>query len=190
MAAASNTYKRFFIAWLLTSVLLLCTNLSFAQPALPQQQSHLNLVSTNVCAVIVTALTLTETSPLHFGTMTVPSTEAIVKLTALGFRSIEFGSGAMSLLSQTPYPAVAAYNVSGTGLATYAINFPPSDIIIKNAELDEMIVNSFTSSKNLDIGTLSSAGFDNFTVGASLHLVPNQAPGIYQGEFAVTVNYN
>lgn len=185
-----NTYKRIFLSWFLPSVLLLYVNFCLAQPALPQHQSSPNAISTNACATILEVLVLTETSALHFGTMTVPASAAIVKLSALGNRSVEFGSGAISLLSQSPYAAVAAYTITGSSLASYMISLPNSDIIIKNASLDEMVVNSFTSSKPLNIGSLSANGVDNFTVGASLHLGPNQAPGVYEGTFNVTVNYN
>lgn len=135
-------------------------------------------------AKIVSALSLTETSALHFGTMAIPTTDATVILTFGGARS---NTGTIALLAQTPTATAAAYTVGGDGTATYAITLPSVPVVISNGT-QTMNVTSFTSSKGSSSALVGGA--DTFTVGATLNLVNSQAAGTYAGTFNVYVNYN
>jgi len=137
-------------------------------------------------AKIVTALTLTETSALHFGTMTIPSSAASVLLTSAGARSI--ASGTIILLAQAPVATTAAYNVTGSATSSYLISLPSSVTIISGG--NSMTVNAFTSSKVSNQGSLDGSGLDSFTVGATLNLANAQPAGVYAGTFNVTIAYN
>ncbi|MBC7866297.1 MAG: DUF4402 domain-containing protein [Gloeobacteraceae cyanobacterium ES-bin-316] len=144
-------------------------------------------VNTAVGANVLTAITLTENSQMHFGTMTVPTTVATVILSTAGART---NTGTINLLAQAPLAVAAAYTVAGEPDATYAITLPTSTSI-SNGGGGNMIVNSFTCSYPLLVGQLSGfSGEDNFTLGATLNLASSQATGIYAGTFNVSVAYN
>jgi Domain of unknown function (DUF4402) len=147
-------------------------------------------VTTFVGAKIVEAITLTETSPMHFGTMTVPTTPATVTINAtLGTTS---STGTITLLgTQAPFASTAAYTVSGSAGATYAITLPAATIIGSGIPADNMVVDNFISS----VGLTSTINFatpstDFFNVGATLNLAANQPAGLYNGTFDVSVAYN
>ena len=145
---------------------------------------------TSAGAKIVTALTLTETSALHFGTMAIPTSAATVLVSTAGVRTV--GSGTVALLSQAPVATNAAYSVAGSVDATYAINLPSSATISSgshNMTVDNFVALSATV-PSATTGKLNGSGADTFTVGARLNLASGQAAGVYAGSFNVTVAYN
>jgi hypothetical protein len=112
-----NTNTRFLKIWFLIAVLFICGNISFAQPPLPNHDHDVS-VESFVNAYILTALTISETQALHFGTMTIPTSPATVMLSSSGVRTIGAGAGNITLLAQAPVAKVAAYNVVGSVNAT------------------------------------------------------------------------
>lgn len=185
-----NTNKRFFYSWFLTAVIFLCFNFSYAQPPLPDHNRNV-FTESFVNAYILTSLTLTETQPLHFGTMTIPTSPATVMLSAFGIRSIVLGIGNINLLAQAPVAKVGAFNVVGASDATYVIGLPFSTTISNGTPVNDMVVDNFTSSKGVtNIGTLNSSGNDSFTIGAKLNLATGQPAALYTGTFNITVAYN
>ncbi|MFO8021683.1 MAG: DUF4402 domain-containing protein [Perlabentimonas sp.] len=143
--------------------------------------------NTAVGAKILTAMTITESAPMHFGTMTVPTAATTVVLATDG--TVTVGSGTTTLLAQAPISTAAAYDITGDVSATYAITIDASTIIA-NTALDEMTVDNFVCSYAGLTSTLDAGGADNFTVGATLNLVDAQPAGTYAGTFDVTVAYN
>jgi len=185
-----NINKRLVNLWFLTAVLILCFNFSYAQPPLPDHNRNA-FTESFVNAYILSSLTLTETQPLHFGTMTIPTSPAVVQLTAFGIRSIVLGIGNITLLAQTPVAKVGAYNVVGASDATYVIGLPFSTTISNGTPINDMVVDNFTSSKGVtNIGTLNGSGNDSFTIGATLNLATGQPAALYTGTFNITVAYN
>lgn len=144
--------------------------------------------NTAVGAKILTAMTITETAPMHFGTMTVPTTAATVVLATAG--TVTIGSGTITLLAQAPVSTAAAYNITGDFSATYAITIDASTTITNGTIAEDMTVNSFVCSYAGLTSTLSAGGLDAFTVGATLNLANAQPAGTYAGTFDVTVAYN
>jgi hypothetical protein len=144
-------------------------------------------VTTSVGAKIVEAITLTETSPMHFGTMTSPTSAATVILDAAGART---STGTITLLAQAPVATAAGYSVTGTPDATYSITLPASTTISNGIPANNMTVNAFTCSYPALVGTISAFSSDIFNVGAKLNLANAQASGTYSGTFDVTVAYN
>jgi hypothetical protein len=142
--------------------------------------------NTAVGAKILTAMTITETSAMHFGTMTVPTGATTVILATAG--TVTVGSGATTLLAQAPTSTAAAYDITGDVNATYAITIDASTIITNGT--DNMTVNNFVCSYAGLTSTLSALGADNFTVGATLNMIDAQPAGTYTGTFDVTVAYN
>lgn len=144
--------------------------------------------NTAVGAKILTAMTITETAPMHFGTMTVPTGATTVVLATDG--TVTVGSGTTTLLAQAPISTAAAYDITGDVSATYAITIDASSIITNGTPAEDMTVNTFVCSYAGLTSTLDAGGADNFTVGATLNLVDAQPAGTYAGTFDVTVAYN
>jgi hypothetical protein len=147
--------------------------------------------NTAAAAKIVTPLSITETSSLHFGTMAVlAGTPGTCVLSTQGSRS---QTGGVNLSVQAPAASNAAYNVSGAVNTTYSITLPATITVIAGPA--SMTINSLlarTGSAGADglTGTLSASGTDNFTVGGTLNVSAGQATGVYTGTFDVTVAYN
>jgi hypothetical protein len=147
--------------------------------------------NTAAAAKIVTPLSITETSSLHFGTMAVlAGTPGTCVLSTQGART---QTGGVNLSIQAPSASNAAYNVAGAVNTTYAITLPATITVTSGAE--SMTINSIlarTVSAGVDglTGTLSASGSDSFTVGGTLNVSAGQVTGVYNGTFDVTVAYN
>jgi len=148
--------------------------------------------NSNAGAKIVQALVLTNSWPLHFGTMTIPTTAATVLVDAAGNRTL--GSGTITLLPQAPTAQSSMFHVVGSIAATYAITLPADATVTITSGTDIMHIDGFVaksaSTSSTVGGTLDASGFDDFTVGATLKLIINQPAGVYAGTFPVTVTYN
>lgn len=133
-------------------------------------------------AVIASAITISETSQMSFGTVAASATQAgSVVLSAAGSAS---DSNITRLSGATP--AAGTFTVNGANSATYAVTLPSSAVTLTSGA-NTMSVNSFTTNAT---GTLSSGGSEVFGVGATLSIGANQASGSYTGSYTVTVNYN
>jgi|WetSurMetagenome_2_1015567.scaffolds.fasta_scaffold04341_2 hypothetical protein len=147
--------------------------------------------NTAAAAKIVTPLSITETSSLHFGTMAVlAGTPGTCVLSTQGART---QSGGVNLSVQAPSASNAAYNVAGAVNTTYAITLPSTINVTSGAST--MTISSLlarTASAGADglTGTLSASGTDDFTVGGTLNVSAGQVTGVYTGTFDVTVAYN
>jgi len=85
--------------------------------------------------------------------------------------------------------SAASFTLSGSPNASYTIELPANNFVKLTAPGGEMVVTDFTSSPSIT-GQLNGAGSQNLTVGATLIVEGNQAPGAYEGSFSVVVNYN
>lgn len=123
---------------------------------------------------------------LDFGSF-VASTGGTIVVTPAGLRS---RTGGVILLN-SPNVGQAAYNVSrttnGTNKNDANITLPANGTIRLTSGANSMAVGSFVSSP---VSTMViPAGGTTLTIGATLTVAPNQAPGTYTGTFPVTVNY-
>ena len=141
--------------------------------------------SNNANASILGAITLTVVAPLDFGGIT-PGAGGTVVLTAAGTAT----PAGVTLVAGVA-PTAASYTVTGTGLATYAITIPTTDVIITNTTIGSatMAVSAMNCSKG-GTSTFIAAGTDAFTVGGTLTVASAQVAGVYSGPFDVTVAYN
>ena len=139
-----------------------------AIPALAQ--SH-NSTTSTVGANIVKALTLTQTAPLHFGSMSIPTAAVSVSLTTSNGR-ISSSPSNITLLSQAP--------VSENAIS----------IGSKTMDIVDFVAHSASAGTDGSAGHLNAEGNDSFTVGATLKLENDQPFGNYTGTFGITVNYN
>ena len=165
----------------------------FTTTAMSQNTPVGTAAPTSAGAKIVKALSLTQTSPLHFGTMTIPTTAVEVALSTANVRTPS--AAVLTLLAQSPVSTNAGYNVVGSNGATYAIQLPADNVVTITEGSTPMHVDSFialsTSTSSGTGGTLdASAGTDHFVVGATLKLASGQPFGVYTGTFNVTVAYN
>ena len=151
------------------------------------------VTGTTAGAVIITPITLTQVTPLHFGVMSVlAGTPGTCVLTTLGVRS---ATGGVNLSAQAPVATNAAYTVGGQASTTYAIVLPATITVTKAVTLETMTIGTLhahTTSAGVDglTGTLSGGGADDFTVGGILSVAAAQVAGTYAGTFDVTVAYN
>ena len=123
---------------------------------------------------------------LDFGRF-VAGTGGTIVLTPGGLRS---RTGGVVLLN-SPTTGQATFNVgrSGNGGANkgIVISLPANGAIRLASGANSMAVGNFVNTP----GTLLTipAGGTTLSIGATLTVAPNQAPGTYSGTFPVTVNY-
>jgi len=150
-------------------------------------------------AVLIVPMTITQTAPLHFGSITLLSTIAASTVTLPSSSTTRVFSAGVEAAGVSSDPATnAAYDVTGTYNETYALTLPSSDITLTEVggtNAATMTANAFTAAftaagSTATTSTLSTAGTDDFTVGATLNLAIGQTAGIYAGTFDVTVDYN
>ena len=120
---------------------------------------------------------------LDFGRF-VAGSGGTVAVTPAGVR---LRTGAVVLLN-SPGAGQAAINVSRfSGKKTVVdISLPSNGSIRLTSGANTMAVNGFVSSPAF---TMSIAAPETLSIGATLTVAPNQAPGTYSGTFPVTVNY-
>ncbi len=148
-------------------------------------------------AVLLTAMGITETSPLHFGSnLLTTAAGGTVELPSNSTTRVYTGGVVTS--AATPAATNAAYNITGTGLETYDITLPTSTTVTHTSVSSGVYTMTITSmlafvaseSANAVTGTLDAAGTDSFTLGGTLNVQADQVGGIYAGTFDVTVEYN
>jgi hypothetical protein len=147
--------------------------------------------NTAAAAKIVTPLSITETSSLHFGTLAIlAGSPGTCVLSTQGIRT---QTGGVNLSVQAPTASNAAYNVSGAINTTYAITLPSTITVTSgaaNMTINSLLARTASAGVNGLTGTLSASGTDNFTIGGTLNVAAGQVTGVYTGTFDVTVAYN
>lgn len=129
-------------------------------------------------------ISLTPTRNLDFGRF-VAGAGGTVAVDVSGARS---KSGAVILL-YSPNAGQAQFSLSGKGGngKGVSISLPADGSTLLTSGSATMAVNAFIASPS----SLNSmpAGGTTLSVGATLSVAPNQAPGTYSGSFSVIVNY-
>jgi hypothetical protein len=148
-------------------------------------------------AQLIVPMTLTETSPLHFGTMNLKTNAGgTVVLSTSNARTFSGGVTASTVL---PVSTNAAYNVTGTYNETYALTLPDDitvtehvGVVVGDATMiiDDLKARFNGAGEDAVTSKLSATGTDNFTVGGTLNVLAGQIGGIYAGTFDVSVDYN
>lgn len=128
-------------------------------------------------------LTLSNTRGLDFGRF-VAGAGGTVILAPNGARS---RTGAVVLLN-SPTVGQASFNAirSSGNKSAVIITIPANGSIRLNSGTNSMAVNNFVSTP-ASTGSVQTPM--TMSVGATLVVAPNQAPGTYSGTFNVTVNY-
>ncbi len=155
-------------------------------------------VTANSSAEIVAPLVIADNSgmaggtTLNFGRMTISPTQSGTSiLSAANVRTVT--NGVIAVEASTT--STASFSVNGKAGSTYAITLPAGPVAItRSGGPETMTVTAFTAlpaSAGVEqlTGTLVG-GTDTFTVGGTLQVNANQAEGIYNGTFNVTIAYN
>lgn len=144
-------------------------------------------------AEVLEALELINDTALDFGTMVV-SGNGTVTLAADGTLDC---TNANIVCSGTT--SVAGFSVDGSGNQAVTINLPTSAVTLQGPGFSAadnttfITLNGFTSSENGATApevTLDNTGAGTFDVGGTIELNTNQVPGVYEGQFTVSVEYS
>lgn len=158
-------------------------------------QTSSEVSATTAGAKLIQPMTLTQTSPLHFGTINLLTGLGGTVLMDSDSNSRTFSSGVASGIV-APAPTNAAYTVAGTKNVTYALTLPATIVVAETLiPANTMTISALTARFNgapADAVTskLSATGTDSFTVGGTLTVAASQNAGVYAGTFKVSVDYN
>jgi len=152
------------------------------------------IAATAAGAKIIVPMTITQVTPLHFGT--VNTLTGVAGTVLLPSNSITRVATGVATSPVAPAATNASYTVTGTLSSTYSLTLPattnvtsavaesvPMTITLMTARFNGAAADAITS-------TLSTDGTDSFTLGGTLTVAASQKAGIYTGTFAVTVDYN
>lgn len=130
------------------------------------------------------AKNIVNTSGLSFGRFVAASGGAIT-VAPSGVRS---RTGAVVLLNSPTSAATFGISQNGQGNDNkiYVLTLPPNGSVTLVSGANQMAVNNFISNPT---GMPLPSGAQRVTVGATLQVGPNQAPGTYAGTFRVTLEY-
>jgi hypothetical protein len=160
-----------------------------------EAQTSATVAATTAGAKLIQPMSLSETSPLHFGTINVLTGAGGTVLLPSSNLTREFSVGVASGVV-APQPTNAAYNVTGTKNVAYALVLPGVITVkesIGNTEsmtIDLLKARFSGAGADAITSTLDGDGKDSFTLGGTLTVKSAQMPGIYAGTFAVSVDYN
>jgi hypothetical protein len=141
----------------------------------------------NATATIVQAITIAKTSDLNFGAIAPSATGGNVTVSTADTRTActggQFCSGTVTS---------AAFAVAGAPSYTYAITLPAAAVTLTRVSGTETMTVASASFGHSAGATpaLSAVGAATFKVGATLAVGANQVAGVYNGSFAVNVDYN
>ena len=142
-------------------------------------------------AVVLTPLTLTETTALNFGTIAGGSTAGTVVVTEAGVRTATGGT----TLATGVAASQAVFDITGANSTAITVT-----MVTAGAQLDDgavgavMPLSTFTNTALPT--TTSGTGTAQVSVGATLAVGANQAAGVYTtalgtgAPYTISVNYN
>lgn len=140
---------------------------------------------------IIQPLKLTATQALEFGDII--KGQNTVTVAADGSRTATNTNLLLTLTSGGKTPQAAEFEIEGEPGLAYVVTYEPN-VVLNGPDSATMSVESFTTNATLTLPNGSTegttAGKDTFNVGASLTVSADQKPGVYDGTFKVTVNYN
>ena len=160
-------------------------------------QTGAQVTGTTAGAVLIVAMGLEQTAPLHFGSNVL--TDALGGTIELPSNSTtRVYDGGVAISAATPVATNAAYNVTGTGLETYAVVLPATTTVthtsvatgVYTMDITLMTARFYEAADDAITSTLAADGTDSFTLGGTLTVQADQVGGIYAGTFDVSVDYN
>ena len=158
----------FRIAWVLTI---------FGLPTIAWAQT--TATGTASAEVQEIPISLVEETPLSFGTFMPFGRPGIVGVDANG----TFASTDVYIVTQGQWGLWHTFGVIG---AFYELTHSSGTTLTNGGDTMDVTgihINGYD-------GAIQPAGYDTFTVGATLNVNPNQPPGVYSGTYELTVVYN
>lgn len=134
---------------------------------------------------VVDPLTITKKLDLNFGTVSSSAADGMIVLSPDGTTTV---NGGVTIIDQSLLTA-ASFEVTGPADTSFVITIPNGWIGLTNENSQVVDLYAMTSNPSGN-GILDSAGKATVLVGASITVHASQGPGLYQGNFAVTVNLN
>jgi hypothetical protein len=137
-------------------------------------------------AVIITPLSLVNTAPLSFGALSSGGSAGTATVSITGVRTT---TGGVTPLAGTVSAA------SFTGLTDFfpfliVVSNPPASITLTRVGGGAtMTVDNFAVEGGTGLRLVATNSLFTFRVGGTLHVGANQAQGVYNGTFNMTVNY-
>lgn len=145
-----------------------------------------NAATGNASAVLVSPISITESTPLNFGSisngLTAGSSNVVVSATGA---ATTYGA---SLAKVGTTDTRGIFSVSGGANLAYTVTLPASTTITDGTTT--MTVGTFTTSSLSGTSTLSAVGADTYFVGATLTVTSTNSPGTYSGTYTITAAYN
>jgi hypothetical protein len=168
-------------------LLSLSVALLFGIPA--RKAAAQNSVNAHAVAVVIEALTATETAELNFGRFSPETAGGVVKLTPDGVRS---SAGTVALSGGTHN--AASFYITGQYDATVSITLPSTPAVLTNSISSKtMEVSNWESlpAAGVGVGVLTDGKLD-VNVGATLTVgdMNDNPVGIYSGTYSITFSYN
>ena len=142
-------------------------------------------------AVLVTPISISKTTDMHFGTVAASGTAGTVELDYADGRT---ATGGASLPAGSTLQKTAVFAVTGQGASSFSISIPSAPITLTGSVSGTMTVGSFVC----DAGTSTTldAGSKTLKIKATLDVPANTVAGTYSNALGnasalfVTVNYN
>ncbi len=160
--------------------------------------AHADTASADATAEVLDSLVLNNVAALDFGTMVI-SGGGVVTLAADGTAAGGLTCTDTDIVCSGT-TSVAGFTVEGTNnkavtivLPTTAIELRHPDYTAATATEHAIVLDTFTASDNGAGGpevTLDGAGDASFEVGGTITVDGTEAPGVFQGDFEVTVEYS
>jgi len=150
-------------------------------------------------AELVKVLTITNTTPLHFGVIGITSgTAGTVVMSTAVVRTP--GAATTTIINTGTQRTVALFTISGTADDTYTIGLPSTIAVTTGVGTGNYATTISALRVKVDAaaeatavgatGTLSGAGASSFLLGGTLNIGAAQELGVYAGTYNVTVDYN
>lgn len=157
---------------LLPIIVIVCANLSFAQPALPSR-----------------SITVTPTQSIHFGTFCL--TGGAGGTITVGYDGTRTSTGDIALLSQTPTSQPAIFEVKLCEGRNVIISFSPTTTLT-GSNGGSFTMDIGPTDKGVNGASFATDSDCNFItpmlVGGKLYVPGTALPGIYTGSFSITFN--
>ena len=160
---------------------------SLALIAFAANSNAQSTATASTTAVLVTPISITKVTDMHFGTVAASSTAGTVVLNYADGRTT---TGGVSLPAGSTTQKTAVFTVNGEGNSGFSISIPASPITLTGSVSGTMTVSDFACDLGAS-GTLAS-GSKTLKVKATLNVPANAVAGTYSNasDLAVTVNYN
>lgn len=142
-------------------------------------------------AVLVTPISISKTTDMHFGTVAASGTVGTVEL---DYADGRVATGGASLPAGSTTQKTAVFTVTGEAESGFSISIPSAPITLTGSVAGTMTVGTFAC--NADGATTLSSGTKVIKVKAILNVPANTVAGTYTNNLGnssalfVTVNYN